>query len=218
MKLHIGTDDVPGLVHSFEATGANVHLLTPSDQLILKKSAAHLGGYGILRDREARRASGSKSGLERRHASRPAQSASGGRSRPSHRALQGEDACQGRASVPLREAGVRLRGGPLPRSGDEREQLGAAARILETIDDGAMPGSSTAGFVCLLLGRRPRNETAEGRITPDRAVLGVWRDSGSRSNAEPDGLRPVRRPLGPPRYRGSCQPWRWAAVARSVPV
>ena len=34
MKLHIGTDDVLGLVHSFETTAANAHDLTPSDKLL----------------------------------------------------------------------------------------------------------------------------------------------------------------------------------------
>jgi hypothetical protein len=53
-----------------------------------------------------------------------------------------------------------------------------------------MPDMSTTGFVCLLFGRRPVNDAAEGRITSDRAVFGVRRDLESRSNAKTGGNSP----------------------------
>jgi IS5 family transposase len=57
MKLHIGTDDVLGLVHSFEATAANVHDLTPSGHLLHGKEQriwADAGYRGIEKRSEHR--------------------------------------------------------------------------------------------------------------------------------------------------------------------
>jgi IS5 family transposase len=57
MKLHIGTDDVLGLVHSFETTAANVHDLTPSGHLLHGKEQriwADAGYRGIEKRSEHR--------------------------------------------------------------------------------------------------------------------------------------------------------------------
>jgi transposase, IS5 family len=58
MKMHIGVDETPGLVHSVATTVANVHDLTPADQLLHgeeKRVFADAGYQGIHKRGEHKR-------------------------------------------------------------------------------------------------------------------------------------------------------------------
>ena len=48
MKLHIGVDDQSGLVHSMETTSANVHDLSPSENLVHGEEA-FVGGMQAIK-------------------------------------------------------------------------------------------------------------------------------------------------------------------------
>ena len=145
MKAHIGVDSETGIVHSLSTTAANVHDVTEAHGLLHGGETqvwCDAGYQGVhKRDENLWR------GVEWQVAMRPGKrrkldpesaEALAERSKASVRAKveQGVGEGQGGAPVPESEAGVWLRQGALPGTGEEHRASGAAFWLGQPADGG----------------------------------------------------------------------------------
>ena len=133
MKAHIGVDATSGLIHSVATTAAHAsdlaqaHRLLHGGETTVWGDAGYQGIQGIAKRPEFQ---GSKvawqvamrPGVRRRLA--PDDPA-----RMREKCKQGLGACQSGASVPVREAALRIRQGALSGSGQKHATAGVAAGV-----------------------------------------------------------------------------------------
>ena len=161
MKAHIGVDAGSGLAHSVVTTAANASDVTQAGALLHGAEVTAWGdaGYQGVEKRPEHR----DGGVEWRVALKP------GRRRRGGGDAQGVGAGEGGASVPVREAALRLRQGALPGCGEEQAAHRVATGVLEPADRrplrDAMTGEQSAR--CGRDGGECRGPT---RISPLRSV------------------------------------------------
>ena len=134
MKAHIGVDAGSGLTHSLTTTAANASDVTQAGTLLHGGETTAWGdaGYQGVEKRPEHR----DGGVEWRVAMKPGRAAASGRKRRRRggRDAQGVGAGEGGASLPVREAALRLRQGALPGRGEEQAAHRLAAGVLEPAD------------------------------------------------------------------------------------
>lgn len=121
MKAHIGVDAESGLVHSVVGTAANVNDVTQAGALLHGQETAAFGdaGYRGVDKREEAPGAEVARGHAARQAPGPGQDQRLAEAVGGSRAIEGQRASQGRASVPCREEPVPPPQGSLPGAGEE---------------------------------------------------------------------------------------------------
>ena len=190
MKAQIGVDAETGLAHSLEATAANV-----SDVATAHVGAARRRGHGVgRRGLPGRRQAGGEPRTRRwigETAMKPGKRRRLDKSGPEEAAerLQGLGAGEGGASVPAREAAVRLREGPLPWPGEEPAADLVAARLRESADRGPLRDGVNAGP----LRPFPAETVGNGTKGVETGVSGAFSGTfGNTSAATMDARFPVQ--------------------------
>ena len=193
IKAHIGVDAVSGLAHSLTTTAANAGDVTQAGALLHGAETTAWGdaGYQGVEKRPEHRGGG----VEWRVAMKP------GRRRRGGRDAQGVGAGEGGASVPVREAALRLCQGALPGVGEEQAAHRLAAGVLEPADRRALRDRMTGEQSA----RRWRDGGEGGVPTLKPPVRSV---SGDKSSPRPVGniVELQIQPSSPPRSRqnGGC--------------
>ena len=169
MKAHIGVDAVSGLAHSLTTTAANASDVTQAGALLHGAETTAWGdaGYQGVEKRPEHRDGGVEWRVAMKAGAAPA--AGRGRRRRGGRGAQGVGAGEGGASVPVREAALRLRQGALPGRGEEQAAHRLAAGVLEPADRRPLRDGMTRGQSA----RRGRDGGEGGvptRISPVRSV------------------------------------------------
>ena len=180
MKAHIGVDAGSGLAHSLTTTAANASDVTQAGTLLHGAETTAWGdaGYQGVEKRPEHR----DGGVEWRVAMKPGRRRllGEGRRRRGGREAQGVGAGEGGASVPVREAALRLRQGALPGRGEEQAAHRLAAGVLEPADRRPLRDGMTRQQSV----RRWRDGGEGGgstRISP------VWSPSHDKSSPQPVG-------------------------------
>ena len=129
MKAHIGVDATSGLTHSVATTAAHASDLAQAHRLLHGGETAVWGDAGYQGIAKRPEFQGSKVAWQ--VAMRPGVRRPTGTGRPCEdaREVQGLSACQSGASVPVREAALRIRQGALSGSGQKHATAGVAAGV-----------------------------------------------------------------------------------------
>ena len=141
MKAHIGVDAATGLVHSVVTTAANVADITQVPRL-LHGAETRVGRCGVRGRGSAPGAPGAADRLAGGAAPRAAAALAAGQRRRPGGAAQGVAAGQGGASVPVREAPLRLRPGAVSGAGQEPHPAVPVVRVRQS----AAGGTCRAGI------------------------------------------------------------------------
>ena len=180
MKAHIGVDAGSGLTHSLTTTAANARDVTQAGTLLHGGETTAWGDAGYQGGGEARRAPGRRCRVACGDEAGASPASGRGRRRSGGREAQGVGAGEGGASVPVREAALRLRQGALSGRGEEQAAHRLAAGVLEPADrrplrDG-MTGEQSA--------RRWRDDGEGGGSTQISPLLSLSHDKNSPQPVE----------------------------------
>ena len=142
MKVHVGADAETGVVHSVTTTPANVHDVTEAHRLLhggenrVWGDAGYQGVDKRLENREL--------DVDWQVAMRPGRrrQLEPGSYEGAYGEAQGVDQGEGGASVPVREAALRIRQGALPRVGKEHATPDVATGDGELDKGGAVPATA----------------------------------------------------------------------------
>ena len=199
MKAHIGVDAATGLGHSVAATPANVADITQVPQPPPRRRDARVGRRGLRGRGPAPGAPGPRDRLAGGAAAGPAAALGARQRRGPGGAAQGLNSGEGRASVPIREAALRLRPRAVSRVGQEPHPAVPAVWARQPLAGGPRRARvSGRSAPCV---RAPvANTAAHEASQPDKAV-----------NPTPHGARPPLRRSGTlviqrfPRVSSACR-------------
>ena len=162
MKVHIGADAETGVVHSVTTTPANVHDVTEAHRLLHGGEIrvwCDAGYQGVdKRGGESGVGSGVAGGDEAQPAPATGARKRGGAGGEAQSVGQGESG----ASVPVCEAALWLRQGPLPGSGQEHATTSVAAGA-DQLDDSRAPPGGVTGAQCVQIRVGSGNTPPENR-------------------------------------------------------
>ncbi len=129
MKAHIGVDATSGLAHSVATTAGPCVGSGSGTPAVTRRRDDGLGRCRISRHRQTSGVPGIEGSLAGGDASGCAPPTGTGRPCEDAREVQGLSACQSGASVPVREAALRIRQGALSGSGQKHATAGVAAGV-----------------------------------------------------------------------------------------
>ena len=199
MKAHIGVDAGSGLAHSLATTAANASDVTQASTLLHGAETTAWGdaGYQGVEKRPEHRGGG----VEWRVAMKPGRRrllAEGGAEEAAE-TRKGVGAGEGGASVPVREAALRLRQGTLPGRGEEQAAHRLAAGLSNLLIAGATRRDDRGSS-------RPAAGGTAGKRRYRRGYLPVPSVSRDKSGPRPVGnvvelqIQAAFAPPKPPRW------------------